>query len=89
MSRSFYFKLFDHPEKLLTRARDTALKHGLQFSGDHKEGQLSGLGIKAGYLFQEDVLIVTVVRKPLLVPWTTVEHSVRKLINNHQPKKIS
>ena len=84
MSRTFHFKLLEHPETLLTKAKETAFKHGLHFSGNDKEGQVSGFGIKAGYLFQEDLLIVTVKRKPILVPWTAVEHKVRSLIDKPQ-----
>ena len=79
--KSIQLKIIDHPEKLITKAKEVAEKHGLQFSGDTERGLIKGYGIEADYMLQEDILTVTVFRKPFLLSWTKVEQKVRTLVS--------
>lgn len=81
MPKSIQVKIIDHPDELLTKAKEIAEEYGLQFLGDAERGLIKGFGIEADYMLQEDLLTVTVFRKPLLIPWTKVEQKVRTLVN--------
>ncbi len=84
MKKSIKVKIADHPDKLITKAKQAAEKHGLQFTGDTEKGWIMGFGLEAHYLLQEDVLTVKILRKPLLLSWAVVEQKVRALVNINQ-----
>ncbi|MGR9044903.1 MAG: hypothetical protein ACU83N_06390 [Gammaproteobacteria bacterium] len=79
--KSIQLRIIDHPDKLITKAKETAEKHGLQFSGDTEGGLIKGFGIEADYKLRADILTVTVFRKPILLSWTKVEQHVRTLVS--------
>jgi hypothetical protein len=84
MKKSIKVKIVDHPDELITKAKQAAEKHGLKFTGDTEKGLIKGLGIEAHYLLQADVLTVKILRKPLLLSWAKLEQKVRTLVNiNH------
>lgn len=79
--KSIQVKITDHPEKLVTKAKEAAEKYGLQFLGDTDQGIIKGFGIEADYTLRDDLLTVTVFRKPVLLPWTTVEQKLKTLVS--------
>ena len=81
MPKSIQVKIVDHPDELISKAKEAAEKYGLHFLGDTDKGVIRGFGIEADYLLQEDILTVTVFRKPLLLSWGKVEQKVRTLVN--------
>ena len=84
MKKSIKVKIVDHPDELITKAKQAAEKHGLKFTGDTEKGLIKGLGIEAHYLLQADVLTVKILRKPLLLSWAKLEQKVRTLVNINQ-----
>lgn len=86
--KSIKVKIFDHPDELISKAKEVAEKYGLQFLGDSERGLIKGFGIEADYRLQEDVLTVTVFRKPLLVPWTKVEQHVKTLVCSNRSDSL-
>ncbi len=80
MKKSIRVKITDHPEALISRARQAAIKHGLQFIGDSEQGLIKGFGIHAQYLLREDILTVQVLRKPIFISWALVEQKVHALV---------
>ena len=82
--KSIQVKIIDHPSELVTKAKELAEEYGLQFLGDTDRGVIKGFGIEADYMLQEDILTVTVFRKPVLLPWTKVEQKLRTLVE-YQP----
>lgn len=80
MKKSIRVKITDHPEVLISRARQAATKHGLQFIGDSEQGLIKGFGIHAQYLLREDILTVQVLRKPIFISWAMVEQKVYALV---------
>jgi hypothetical protein len=80
-AKSIQIEIFDHPDELITKVKEAAQKYGVHFLGDTGQGIIKGFGFKADYLFQENILTITVFRKPALLPWTTVEEKVRALVN--------
>ncbi len=84
MKKSISIKIIGHPDALITKARQAAEKHGLRFTGDSKNGEIRGLGIEAHYLVQQDMLMINILRKPLLLSWRIVEKKVRALVQKNQ-----
>lgn len=84
MKRSIKVKIVNHPDELISKAKQAAEKHGLRFTGDTEKGLIIGFGIEAHYLLQEDELTVKILRKPLLLSWAMVEQKVRALVNISQ-----
>jgi len=84
MKKSIQVKIVDHPDELITRAKQAAEKHGLRFTGDTETGLIRGFGIEAHYLLEADILTVKILRKPLLLSWAKVEQKVRALVSINQ-----
>jgi hypothetical protein len=84
MKKLIQVKIVDHPDELITRAKQAAKKHGLRFVGDAETGLIRGFGIEAHYLLEADILTVKILRKPLLLSWAKVEQNVRALVSNKQ-----
>ncbi|MGZ3802524.1 MAG: hypothetical protein ACXVCL_20360 [Bdellovibrio sp.] len=84
MKKSIQVKIVDHPDELITRAKQAAEKHGLRFTGDSETGLIRSFGIEAHYLLEADILTVKILRKPLLLSWAKVEQKVRVLVSNNQ-----
>ncbi len=78
--KSIEFKILGSPDELIGKAKVTAEKYGLQFLGNIERGEIKGFGIEAHYTFREDILTITVSRKPLLLSWETVEQKVRSMV---------
>ncbi|WP_031432451.1 hypothetical protein [Methylomarinum vadi] len=86
--KSIQVKVLDHPEELIVKAKEIAERYGVQFFGDSDKGVIKGYGIEADYMFQEDILTVTVFRKPLLLSWAKVEQKVRKIVATNSNQVI-
>lgn len=78
--KSIQLKIIEQPEVLIHKAKQAAETYGLQFLGDFERGIIKGFGIEADYILREDLLTITVFRKPVLISWATVERKVRTLI---------
>ncbi|WP_305907746.1 hypothetical protein Q9L42_014200 [Methylomarinum sp. Ch1-1] len=81
MPKSIQVKIVDHPDKLINKAKQEAKKNGIQFLGDADRGIIRGFGIEADYVLQDELLTVTVFRKPMLLPWAKVEQKVRTFVD--------
>jgi hypothetical protein len=84
MKKSIQVKIVVRPDELIIKARQAAEKHGLRLTGTTEKGFIKGLGIEAHYQLQEDVLMIKVLRKPLLLSWAKLEQKVRTLVNINQ-----
>lgn len=73
MSRTFKIHVKEHPEILVHKAREMALANSIHFIADEVQGHFSGKGLEGVYQFDNDLLIVTVVKKPAFVTWKLVE----------------
>ncbi|HBA65244.1 MAG TPA: hypothetical protein DCZ48_03525, partial [Methylococcaceae bacterium] len=80
--KSIQLKIIEKPEDLIHKAKQAAENYGLQFLGDIEQGIIKGFGIEADYMLQEDILTITVFRKPILISWATVEQKVRTLVQH-------
>lgn len=78
MSRSFELKLNHDPDEIIAKAKDAAKTNGVRFVGDGQTGQFAGHGIEGSYLILEDTLCVKIAKKPLIMPWSLIEATLRK-----------
>ncbi|GAB4356388.1 MAG: hypothetical protein Kow0060_09000 [Methylohalobius crimeensis] len=73
MSRTFEIHVKEHPEILVQKASVMAQANAIHFIADEVQGHFSGKGLQGTYRFENDVLVVEVVKKPALVTWKMVE----------------
>lgn len=70
-------------ERLFTKARREADKEGIKITGDTKQGRFSGrtvLGtIEGTYVTDKDKLMVSVTKKPMIVPNTVLRMILQKV----------
>lgn len=77
MSRSFSIKIQEDPGALVARAEKLARKAGAEFKGDAHSGSFAGSGVEGQYAVEEDIITVTITRKPMIAPWSLVENKVK------------
>ncbi len=73
MSRTFLIRVKQRPEILVNKAQEIALANAIHFTADKAEGYFTGRGLEGSYRFEQDTLIVTVIKKPPFVTWQMVE----------------
>ncbi len=78
MARTFQISVSEHPEILVNRARKMALENAVHFIADEVEGHFSGKGLEGTYRFDNDLLVITVARKPPFVTWSMVEKMLHR-----------
>jgi hypothetical protein len=78
-ARTFGIKTTRDRASLLVRAKRVALENGATFAGDRESGRFSHSMIKGEYRIVGDTVIVTVTEKHWLVPWDTVDGTLREL----------
>jgi hypothetical protein len=62
-------------EQFETNAKSLAAKHGINFPGD--EGTIEKMGVKAGYVYADGVLTITILDKPFFLSVDMVEKQLR------------
>lgn len=88
MSKIFTYTIEEDPQQIINKARLIASERGIDVTGDHQQGSLSGQGLIADYLLQDSTLTITVRKKPLIVPWSVVEKLVARFVDNENPTQI-
>ncbi len=88
MAKIFSFPVTGDPQQLISKVKQVASEKGIDVSGDHQQGSLSGQGVNADYLLEDSILTITVQKKPLIVPWTMVEKMVAKFVDSENPTQI-
>lgn len=76
MSKVFEFKLNGARDSILKRLQTLAQEHGMKCEGDDNSGCISGKGFHGQYQFQQDIVIVTLEKKPWVVPWSLAEKEI-------------
>ncbi len=78
MSKSFEVKLNGNVDEIIAKARHAAKHSGIHFEGDEQTGHFAGHGIEGSYLIFEDILSAQIAKKPLIMPWSMIESTLRK-----------
>jgi hypothetical protein len=71
-------------DELLLRAAESARTSGADFHGDGVSGELEGHGMKGEYRVEGSEVLITIMRKPLVVSWSHVESVVRRFFTREQ-----
>lgn len=77
MSKSFEFKLRADPQVVIAKAKKIAEQNGVVLAGDTKSGWFSGHGVKGEYRVKDRTILITVTKKPLMMPWFAVRSRLR------------
>ena len=77
MSRRIEIPLHEDGSQLLERVRETAWKYGAQVVGNGERGEFVGKGIHGAYAIDGGRLAITISKKPMLLPWSMIEKTVR------------
>jgi LDH2 family malate/lactate/ureidoglycolate dehydrogenase len=77
VSKSFEIQLQGNPDEIVTKAIEAAREHGVEMTGDSQTGHFTGLGIEGSYLISEEILAVKITKKPMIMPWSMIEASLR------------
>lgn len=81
MAKTFAVKLPEDTLTALADAKAAAKQNGVDFIGDHLSGHFKGKGIEGCYEISENVLAVTVLKKPLILPWSLIEATVMEFLS--------
>lgn len=65
------------PEEMVARARQKAEGKDATFEGDAAQGRFNALGVVGSYTIEQGKVNIEIIKKPLLVPWSLVEKTVR------------
>jgi hypothetical protein len=76
MSRQFTIQLHQDAAAYIDRAMQVADKNGVHLAGDYNRGKFSGNGLVGHYSVINQVMTVTILRKPILAPWSIVERKL-------------
>lgn len=76
MCKVFEFKLNSDIDSILKRLQTLAQEHGMKCEGDASSGCISGKGFHCKYQFQNDSVLVTLEKKPWVVPWSLAEKEI-------------
>lgn len=77
-NKTFEFPLSQAPAAVVDKARKAAAGNGVKFEGDEQQGRFAGHGIEGSYTIQQALLTVQISHKPIIMPWSMIESSLRK-----------
>jgi uncharacterized protein (DUF697 family) len=79
--KSFIINLASAPDVVLAHAKKAATEHGATLEGDASSGQFSGFGVAGEYQIEGQTVIITVSRKPAILPWPILEARLRSFFD--------
>lgn len=77
-TRTFDFQLSHDPAWVIEKARKAATGNGVAFEGDERKGRFAGHGIEGSYAIEGGLVTIAISRKPIVMPWSMIESSMRK-----------
>lgn len=77
-TKTFAFQLTHEASAVVEKARKAAAGNGVKFEGDDHQGRFAGHGIEGSYAIEDATLTVQISRKPIIMPWSMIETSMRK-----------
>ncbi len=78
--KSFSVTFPGDAQKLLQIAHDMARRFGAKLEGDTSGGTFSGHGVEGTYQIEGQTVTFNVARKPVFVPWSLIESTVREVV---------
>ncbi len=77
-TKTYEIQLAQDPRSVVEKARLAAAGNGVKFEGDECQGRFAGHGIEGSYTIQGAQLTIQIARKPIIMPWSMIETSMRK-----------
>jgi len=65
---------------LFLKAKEDAQKHNITWTGDIREGHGSGFGFEGRYVVDENHIVITVLKRPLLASKSRIEREVKNYV---------
>ncbi len=65
------------PVELVAQARQKAGEKNASFNGDASQGRFTAMGVVGSYTIGDGEVNIEIIKKPLLIPWSLVEKTVR------------
>jgi hypothetical protein len=78
MAKTFDIAFSGDAESLFRRAKDAASEAGAKLTGDTSSGNFSAKGIEGHYEVSDNMVHVTITKKPLIIPDSLIESQLRK-----------
>lgn len=73
MARIVTVQINHPPHQLFEQLQLLVQQNDLLLEGDPLNGRLWGKGLEATYMLEEQILSITILQKPWIVPWSVVE----------------
>lgn len=89
MAKQFEFNFRGNVDELISKASKLAKQNGIDFSGDTTKGTVCGLGVEGCYEIVGKTIKITINKKPLLAPWSMLQHKLANLIYEVQNSQKS
>lgn len=86
MAKSLQIALTEDPQALIRRAKTVAHQAGITFRGDQTAGNIFGKGFHGSYEIANNLIILTIHEKPVLLPWKLLLSRVRSFLGEAQPE---
>ncbi len=80
MAKIIEIPLTFEAEAFVAKAAQAATKHGVTFHGNAESGWFSGLGAEGEYRIEDNILYLTIQKKPALIPWSFIESKIREFL---------
>jgi hypothetical protein len=82
MAKEFKIQLQYPADQIINKINNAATKHGIDFEGNEHSGNFSGKGVNGSYKTLGQQMIITIDKKPAIIPWTVVEEMIVSFFNN-------
>jgi len=76
MSKKISIKHSHDAHELVTKFKVAAQSNGFHLVGDVHSGHFNGKGIEGRYEIYEDVVAITILKKPIFLTWTLIETKI-------------
>ncbi|HUL11217.1 MAG TPA: hypothetical protein VLU73_03485 [Methylococcaceae bacterium] len=86
MTKTYTVKLSQDAHKLVSKMEHAAQKNGVHLVGDTISGHFKGKGIEGRYEISENLLAITIAKKPVFLTWSLIETTVMQFfVNDSEP----
>ena len=82
MAHEFTINKPDNLSETLLRVSKIFKDNGETFQGDEKSGRFSGKGVAGSYVVGERGIKITIIKKPLIAPYSMVEGKIKEYFGN-------
>ncbi len=78
MSRTYRCEIKEDPDKFIARAKKLARENGVEVEGNDELGTVRIRGVNGDFNRKGDAVVITIRKKPPLIPWFLLENQLAK-----------